>query len=356
VAFNNRGNNDTQLLNESMYSNTNTAINNTNCNINGHYYYSNVVSNGNNGYNYTKPQNDHLPTETIFQTKQFSTNIVNNHSDLDNLLIYSKKNPNIIPDDDKSNKSGHSSLMYYNNQSDKYSNNNLNESFLTSKVDKLNKSSLNESVLNKSDLCKIQAKKASRANFASTKEVELMPEYVETVEKENKLRETRSPGLALSRATANTLNNIISNTNLNTNFMRTVNNEKVSPSHSNHVLTSVAFQQNINTNVYVKSSVKTHKNTRSGAISTISTEKIKNNDKFSDTLNSGLSEITNSTILTGISVNTNKYTDQINQNKSVSANKVTSKVAPKMDNYYVNIEDLILIEEKLTSIINVYRL
>jgi len=356
VALNNRNNNDSQLLNESIYSNTNSAINNNNCNShnNSHIYYSNVVNNGNNGYKYMKNQKDSLGTDIILQTKDFETAIVNDNADLDTLLMYNKNNPSIIPDENRSNISGHSSLMYYNNKTNKFSNNNLNESGLTSKADKLNKSSLNESVLNKSDLGKSNTKKVLRTNFESKNEVELMPEFVETVEKDNKHRGTRSPGLVLSRAVAYTLNNMMTNSNSNNSYLKTVNYEKVSPSHSNQVLGSIVSQQNLKPNVYVKNSVKAHKNTHSSTITTLSSEKIKNHDKFSDTIQSGVSEITNSTILTGTSVNTIKNTYQKNQNKSVSACKVTSTaVNSKLDNCYVNIEDLILIEEKLTSIINV---
>ena len=117
--------------------------------------------------------------------------------------------------------------------------------------------------------------------------------------------------------------------------------------------TGVISQQNIKPNVYVKSSVKSHKNTQSGTISTISSEKIRNTDKFSETNYSGVSEKTNSTFLTGSSVNTIKNTYQNNENKSVSANKIPSNTNTKIENCYVNIEDLILIEEKLTNIINV---
>jgi hypothetical protein len=354
VVVNNRDNNDSQLLNESIYSNTTTAINNNNCN--SHLYYSNVVNNGNNGYKFMKNPNDNLGIDNILQTKDFASTIVNDNSDLDTLLMYNKNVPNSIPDENKSSISGHSSLIYYNNQTYKFSNNNLNDSGITSKADKLNKSSLNESVLNKSDLGKRQAKKVLRTNFGTKNEVELMPEFVETVEKDIKPRATRSPGLGLSRAAAHTLNNLMTNPNSNNSYLKTSNYEKVSPSHSNQVMGSVISQQNLKTNVYVKSSVKAHKNRHSGTISTVSSEKIKNNDKFSETIYSGVSEITNSTILTGISVNTNKNTYQKNQNKSVSACKVTSTTNSKLDNCYVNIEDLILIEEKLTSIINVFRL
>ena len=217
IASNNRIFNESQMLNESVYSNTTSVINN-NCNSNNtsQIYYSNLVGNTNNGYNYNKNKNDSIGKDNILQTKDFVNTIANDNLELDNLYSFKKNvsdktflNNN---DEDKLNISGNSGLVYYNSQINKYINtNNKNETLSNTNGDKLNKSSLNESVLNKSDLGKSHNKKFLRSNFESKNEVELMPEYVETVEKENKYRGTRSPGIGYSRATAQTLNNLMTN-------------------------------------------------------------------------------------------------------------------------------------------------
>jgi hypothetical protein len=343
-------------LNESIFSNYNQ---NNNYNYYNNNPYQNTITNSNNGYNYINKGN--LNTRNQIMQTNAGVDYDNESENLSiiNKSIISKPYVNTM-DDDKSIKSGISGLMYY-NQPNKFVNYSVYEGNF---YDPMNKSGLNESVLNKSDIGKIQ-KKTLKPNFDKKNEVELMPEYVEVMEKDNKLRNSKSPFInPLQKNTSNFFNSSVVNSNLNSSNLTNCNNQVNQQSNHSNVPNNIS-QQAIKPSVYVKNNLKPTKNASTTSISTINTDKTRT-DKFinTETIQSGITD--KSTINSGYSVNTirnsnnqklldknNNYINTVQNTNYGNMVQNTNTNNNYNDNFYVNIEDLMVLEEKLTYIINV---
>ena len=436
--------NETQQSNENVYNNySNNPANynyyNNPCNSN---YYNN---NGNN-YQQTTLRNFENRNETM----QTDRNLINDNLDPMNVSSYNHKNGLSKPfnkintiDDDKSVISGISGSINYNKQS------NFGGNF------SVYDGNFNESIsknLNKSDLGKGMVIKNLKPNFDKKNEVELMPNYVQVMEKETRLRHSKTPNLIspLNLSNINTLNtstltnnvNPINNknklncvynennnnysqqtnmnninysqqTNMNNNYSQQTNNNNINYSqqtnmnninysqqtnnnninysqqtNNNNINYSQQTNMNndysqqtnvnnnysqqtmqTNSNVYVKSNIKT---LRTSSNPNIISQKNKKDDKIiysesdkSILLRSTIQSIPtdNTSVIsqitqgTGYSLNTIKPTNQRNVNSNnFNNNKEFQTIMynnNENDNFYVNIEDLMLSEEKFTYIIYV---
>ena len=340
--------NDNQINTQDVYS---SNINNLNHQAN--YNYCNSVENGNynNSYitNYQFLNNKHIPQNEILKTDAIYLNESDNNS-IFNKVEGKPYNYNNNIEDDKSVKSGLSGITCLNNRNNfDISHDNINDI----SNNNLNKSNLNESNLNKSDISKSMVKRNLQQKFNKNNELELMPENVRVFEKETKLRSSKTPNMI---SPLNTTNNYCLNT-------CTVANQV----NSSNKLNSNNSQQTIKNspNVYVRSTLKINKNTSNNKIG-LENNNYSHTIEIDKNLTREIQSIPteNTTIVsqvsqyTGYSLNTNKPTNILNEINNHNYSNYYNEYQTtnfNNDNYYVNIEDLMLIEEKLIYIINLFK-